>query len=211
MLSITMYDSETRIYLDPPLKNLQEIQLLDCNIKTKRLINFKDQQALTDERQGFVLRIPPGTYSLVDIQSIFHNYTDNLKLTINGNNNVGYLFSNKNYNIKLSRDLQVNLGLPEIINPRKIYPININIKEPLRLMCSIVDNRMSYMNKSKNGELLKLTPSQLLANIPSKDYPTIPVRKYDTLINHFDLTILDGEWKKFDLGGSPITISLRFR
>ena len=211
MLSITMYDSETRIYLDPPLKNLQEIQLLDCNIKTKRLINFKDQQALTDERQGFVLRMPPGTYSLVDIQSIFHNYTDNLKLTINGNNNVGYLFSNKNYNIKLSRDLQVNLGLPEIINPRKIYPININIKEPLRLMCSIVDNRMSYMNKSKNGELLKLTPSQLLANIPSKDYPTITVRKYDTLINHFDLTILDGEWKKFDLGGSPITLSLRFR
>ena len=41
MLSITMYDSETRIYLDPPLKNLREIQLLDCNLKTKRLINFK--------------------------------------------------------------------------------------------------------------------------------------------------------------------------
>ena len=211
MLSITMYDSETRVYLDPPLENLREIQLLDCNIKTKRLINFKDQQALTDERKGFVLRMPPGTYSLVDIQSIFHNYTDNLKLTINGNNNVGYLFSNKNYNIKLSRDLQASLGLPEIINPRKIYPINIQIKEPLRLMCSIVDNRMSYTNKSKNEELLKLTPSQLIANIPSKDYPTIPVRKYDTLINHFDLTILDGEWKKFDLRDSPITLSLRFR
>ena len=206
-----MYDSETRIYLDPPLENIREIQLLDCNIQTKRLINFKGQQAITDERQGHVLKIPPSTYSLVDIQSIFHNYTDNLKLTINGNNNVGYLFSNKNYNIKLTRDLQVNLGLPEIINPRKIYPINIQIKEPLRLMCNIVDNRMSYMNKSKNGGLLKLTPSQLLANIPSKDYPTIPVRKYDTLINHFDLTILNAEFKKFDLGGSPITLSLRFR
>ena len=125
MLSITMYDSETRIYLDPPLKNIREIQLLDCNIQTKRLINFKGQQAITDERQGYVLKIPPGTYSLVDIQSIFHNYTDNLNLIINGNNNVGYLFSNKNYNIKLSRDLQVNLGLPEIINSRKIYFINI--------------------------------------------------------------------------------------
>ena len=113
------------------------------------MINFKDQQALTDERQGFVLRFPPGTYSLVDIQSIFHNYTDNLKLTINGNNNVGYLFSNKNYNIKLTRDLQIYLGLPEIINPRKIYPININIKEPLRLMCSIVDNKVFIFEQNQ--------------------------------------------------------------
>ena len=77
-------------------------------------------------------------------------------------------------------------------------------------MCSIVDNKSSYMNNTKYGELVKLTPSQLLANIPSKDYPTIPVRKYDNLINHFDLTILDREWKKFDVNGSPITISLRF-
>ena len=75
-------------------------------------------------------------------------------------------------------------------------------------MCSIVDNRMSYTNNFKNG---KLMPSNLLANIPSKDYPTIPVRKYDNLINHFDLAILDSEWKKFDLRGSPITFSLRFR
>ena len=211
MLSITMYDSETRIYLDPPLENLRDIQLLDCYIKTKRLINFKDKQLLTDESQGLVLRIPPGTYSLVDIQSIFHNYTDNLKLTINGNNNIGYLYANKNYKIKLTMGLQVNLGLPEIIKPKKIYSININIKEPLRLMCSILDNKSSYMNNNKYNELVKLSPSHLLANIPSKDYPTIPVRKYDTLINHFDLTILDAEWEKFDIKDSPITISLRFR
>ena len=49
MLSITMYDSETRIYLDPPLKNIREMQLLDCNIQTKRLINFKNEEILFNE------------------------------------------------------------------------------------------------------------------------------------------------------------------
>ena len=102
------------------------------------------------------------------------------------------------------------LGVPEVINPGKLYPINIQIKEPLRLMCSIVDNKYSYMNRNKNGELVKLSPSHLLANIPSKDYPTIPVQKYESVINHFDLTILDNEWKKLNLKGSPITFSLRF-
>ena len=206
-----MYESETRIYLDPPLKNLREIQLLDCNIQTKRLINFKDKQIIfNDKNQGFII-IQPGTYSLRNIQSIFLNDPDGEKITIIETDTVDYLYSNKNFKIKLTRGLGFGLGVPEVINPGKLYPINIQIKEPLRLMCSIVDNKSSYMNKTKNGELVKLSPSHLLANIPSKDYPTIPVRKYDTLINHFDLTILDNEWKKLDLKGSPITFSLRFR
>ena len=211
MLSITMYDSETRIYLDPPLKNIREIQLLDCNIKTKRLINFKDQQRLTDERDRPLVIIQPGTYSLRNIQSIFVNSEKGSNITIIEGDTLDYIFSNKVFNIKLTKGLQVSLGLPEILNTGKLYPININIKEPLRLMCSIVDNKSSYMNNNKYTELVKLSPSHLLANIPSKDYPTIPVRKYDTLINHFDLTILDGEWKKLNLKDSPITISLRFR
>ena len=206
-----MYDSETRIYLDPPLKNLREIQLLDCNIKTKRLINFKDQQILSDERDRPLVIIQPGTYSLRNIQSIILNSEKGSNITIIEGDTIDYLFSNKVFNIKLTKGLQVSLGLPEIINTGKLYPININIKEPLRLMCSIVDNKSSYMNNTKYSELVKLSPSHLLANIPSKDYPTIPVRKYDTLINHFDLTILDAEWKKLNLKDSPITISLRFR
>ena len=211
MLSITMYDSETRIYLEPPMKNIREIQLLDCNIKTKRLINFKDQQILYNEKNQAVIIIQPGTYSLRDIQSIFIKDTDREKITIIETDTIDYLYSNKNFKVKLTRGLSFGLGVPEIINPGKLYPINIQIKEPLRLMCSIVDNKSSYMNKTKYGELVKLSPSQLLANIPSKDYPTIPVRKYESVINHFDLTILDNEWEKLDLKGSPITFSLRFR
>ena len=211
MLSITIYESETRIYLDPPLKNIREIQLLDCNIQTKRLINFRDQQILFNDRNlGFII-IEPGTYSLRNIQSIFLNDPNREKITIIETDTVDYLYSNKNFNIKLTRALSIGLGVPEIINPGKLYPINIQIKGPLRLMCSIVDNKSSYMNKTKYGELVKLSPSTLLANIPSKDYPTIPVRKYECVINHFDLSILDIEWKKLDLKGSPITFSLRFR
>ena len=61
MLSITMSESETRIYLDPPLKNLREIQLLDCNLNTKRLINFKDQQILFNDNNQPLIIIQPGT------------------------------------------------------------------------------------------------------------------------------------------------------
>ena len=209
MFSITMCDSETRIYLDPPLKNLREIQLLDCNIQTKRLINFKDQEKITINNQPLIIQ--PGTYSLRDIQSIFLNDPEVEKITIIETNTVDYLYSNKNFKIKLTRGLAFGLGVPEVINPGKLYPINIQIREPLRLMCSIVDNKSSYMNNTKYGELVKLTPSNLLANIPSKDYPTIPVQKYESVINHFDLTILDNDWKKLDLRGLPITFSLRFR
>ena len=210
MLSITMFDSETRIYLDPPLENLREIQLLDCNVNTKRLINLKEKQTLLNEKsQGFT--IPPGTYSLHEIQSIFLNDPAVEKITIIETNTFNYLYSNKSFKVKLTRGLSIGLGVPEVINPGKLYPINSHIKEPLRLMCSIVDAKSSYLNKTKNGELVKLSPSHLLANIPSKDYPTIPVQKYDSIINHFDLTILDNEWEKLDLKDYPITFSLRFR
>ena len=133
------------------------------------------------------------------------------KITIIESDTVDYLYSNKNYKIRLARGLAVGLGVPEVINPGKLYPINLQIREPLRLMCSLVDNKSSYMNNTKYREPVKLMPSNLLANIPSKDYPTIPVQKYESLINHFDLSILDTEWKKLDLKGSPITFSLRFR
>ena len=207
-----MYEPETRIYLEPPLKNISEMQLLDCNIKTKRLINFKDRQIIENESSGlgFII-IEPGTYSLRNINSIFFNDPTREKITIIETDTIDYLYSNKNFNVKLTRALSIGLGVPEIIIPGKLYPINIQIKEPIRLMCSIVDNKSSYMNKTKYGELVKLSPSTLLANIPSKDYPTIPIRKYDSVINHFDLSILDHEWKKLDLKGSPITFSLRFR
>ena len=206
-----MCHSETRIYLDPPLKNLREIQLLDCNIQTKRLIHFRDQQILSNDNNQPLIIIQPGTYSFHDIQTLFLNDISREKITIIETDTVDYLYSNKNFKIKLTRGLSFGLGIPEVINPGKLYPINIQIKEPLRLMCSIVDNKSSYMNNSKDGELVKLAPSNLLANIPSKDYPIIPVQKYESPINHFDLTILDNEWKKLDLKGSPITFSLRFR
>ena len=63
-----MYDSETRIYLDPPIKYVSELQLLDCNIKNKRLINFKDEQRISDELDRPLVIINPGIYSINDIK-----------------------------------------------------------------------------------------------------------------------------------------------
>ena len=210
MLSITMCDSETRIYLDPPLKNIQEIQLLDCNIKTqKRLITLRNQEKITDEQGGPLVIFNPGIYSINDIKILIERSEKGKNITIISGDNFAYIINNKSFNIKFTQGLQNSLGVPGVLF--KISQIDISIKEPLRLMCSIVDNKSSYLNKTKNAELVKLSPSHLLANIPSKDYPTIPVQKYESPINHFDLTILDNEWKKLDLRGSPITFSLRFR
>ena len=125
-----MYEPETRIYLEPPLKNISEMQLLDCNIKTKRLINFKDRQIIENANNiGFII-IEPGTYSLRNINSIFFNDPNREKITIIETDIIDYLYSNKNFNVKLTRALSIGLGVPEIINPGKLYPINIQIKEP---------------------------------------------------------------------------------
>ena len=206
-----MYDSETRVYLDPPLKYIRELQLLDCNIKTKRLINFKNLETISDTSNNKLLVINPGTYSINDIKILISITEKGKNILIFNGDNINYIINNKSFDIKLSQGLQNYLGLPEILFKNRIYEINVNIKEPLRLMCSIVDNKMAYTNSGKKEEDIKLMPSNLLANIPSQDYPTIPVRKYDNLINHFDLSILDSEWKRFDLRESPITFSLRFR
>ena len=210
MLSVTMYESATRVYLDPPLDKVREIQLLDCRIP-KRLVNFKDRQGLLKEDNRPFIIIEPGTYSLRSIHAIFLNDTDNAKLSIIETDTVDYLYSNKSFNTKFTRGLQIGLGVPEVIKPGKLYPINVQIKEPLRLTCSLVDNRSSYMNNARFAGPVKISPSYLLANIPSQDYPVIPAQKLKTPINHFDLSILDSEWKKLDLNGSPITVSLRFR
>ena len=204
-----MYASESRVYLDPPLEKVREIQLLDC-VVPKRLVNFKDRQSLLKEDRP-ILIIQPGTYSLRGIHAILLNDTDNAKLSIIETDTVDYLYSNKTFNIKLTRGLQVALGVPEIIIPGKLYPINIQIKEPLRLLCNLVDNKLSYANETLYGDLVKLSPSHLLANIPSQDYPAMPVQNHERLLNHFDLSILDIGWKKLDLKGSPITFNIRFR
>ena len=206
MFSITMYDSETRVYLDPPIKHVSELQLLDCNIKTKRLITLKNQEKITDEQNKSLVIFNPGIYSINDIKILIELSEKGKNITMIIGDNFAYIINNKTVNIKFTQGLQNSLGVPEVLF--KITQIDIAIKEPLRLLCGIVDNRMSYTNK---GNLVKIQPSQLLANIPSKDYPSIPIRKYDGLINHFDLTILDSDWKKFDLKGQSVTFSLRFK
>ena len=209
MFSITMYDSETRVYLDPPIKNVSELQLLDCNIKTKRLITLNNQEKITDEQGGPLVILNPGTYSLNDIKILIEHSEKGKNITMIIGDNFGYIINNKSFNLLFTQGLQNSLGVPKVLF--KISQIDITIKEPLRLLCSIVDNRMSYSNKGKNGGLVKIQPSQLLANIPSKDYPSIPIRKYDNFINHFDLTILDSDWKRFYLKGESVTFSLRFK
>ena len=121
MLSVTMYESETRVYLDPPLDKVREIQLLDCRMP-KRLVNFKDRQSLLKEDNRPLIIIEPGTYSLRDIQAIFLNDTDRAKLSIIETDTVDYLYSNKIFNIKLTRGLQIGLGVPEIIISWQIIP-----------------------------------------------------------------------------------------
>ena len=211
MFSITMFDSSTRVYLDPPLKHVSEIQLLDCNIKTKRLITLLKQEKITDVNDNTLVTIKPGTYSLNDLKLILALSEKGQNITIYISDNISFIINNKSFNIKLSAGLQNTLCLPEVLIKSQIYKMTMNITGPLKLFCSLIDNRMSYMNKNENGHLTKIQPSQLLANIPSQDYPTIPIEKYDNLINHFDLTILNSDLELFDLKGSPITFSLRFK
>ena len=148
MLSGTMYDSETRVYLDPPLSRIREVQLLDCDVP-KRLVNFKERQTIFREERRPLLIIEAGTYSLRGLHATFLNDTENAKLAIIEPDAADYLYSNKGYKVNLSRGLQIVLRDPEEIVSGRLYPLNVRMKGPLKLLCNLVDNRSSYSSSGR--------------------------------------------------------------
>ncbi len=213
-LSIAMLTPETRVYLEPPLTQVKEIQLLDCHIP-KPWIKFKEAQKvykfLSQENvsEKIFLTIPPGTYTLKTLQQIFLKDQESSKLTILMTEKGHYLYSNKTVNLRLSEKLAKRLGVSEKILPNKYYPIRWIPDKPLNVFCDLVESKSSYSNRIPRGENVELTPSQLLAVIPSETYPCLRVSQTKNPINYFTLLILDEKGRKPNFINETIRIHLK--
>ena len=82
-------------------------------------------------------------------------------------------------------------------------------RNPLYLMCDLIESKSSYSNWIPRGENVELTPSQLLAVIPSQKHPCLRVPQTKNPVNYFTLLILDEKGRKPNLNNKPIRIHLK--
>ena len=214
-LSITMLTPETRVYLEPPLTGVKEIQLLDCHIpkpwikfkETQKVYKFSSQENAVEK---IFFTIPPGNYTLKTLQQIFIRDRESSKLTILMTEQGYYLYSNKTINLRLSEKLSKKLGVPEKILPNQYYPIRWIAAKPLNVFCDLIESKSSYSNRIPRGENVEVSPSQLLAVMPFNNYPCLRVQQQDANpINYFTLIILDEKGRKPNFNNEPIRIHLK--
>ena len=124
---------KTRVYLEPPLKYVRELQLLDCNVKNPRLIIFGKSEQITDFNDNKLVVVNPGTYSINDLKILISINEKGKNILIFNGDNINYIINNKSFDIKISDGLQKYLGLPQFLKKNIIYEINANIKEPLEI------------------------------------------------------------------------------
>ena len=177
-----MYEPETRVYLDPPLNGIKEIQLLDCNIP-KCVLIFDEPQKVFKSHKTDYFTIPSGSYTLKSLQYLFINDSNKPKLLIIRNEKSNFLMSSNEFNVWLSEGLQKALSLPEIIRPGTSCPISIINNKPMKILCNLIDSKYSYSTASKSGDHIKIVPSNLLAVVPSQNYPSLPVQQIRHPIN----------------------------
>ena len=209
-LTIAMRSPETRINLNPPLSNVKNIQLLSYYGPTAWVRFSEDQQVykkIEDGKVSFII-IQKGDYTLKTLQHAFSIDKEETKIDINISSQGSYLKSDKTVNIWLTEQLAKKLGVPEKIEPKKMYPIRWIPDKPLLLFCDIIDKNKSYMNIKTYGTELKLTTSSLLAVIPSKDYPSINI-SIDHVLNYFTIKLLDNKGRKPDFKNEMIIINLK--
>ena len=214
-LSITMLTSETRVYLEPPLEQVKEIQILDSHIP-KSWINFNEPQKIykhksrDDELEKVFFTIPAGNYTLRSLQQVFLKDKEISNIAIVVSEEGNYLYSTNSLNLRLSEKLSKKLGVHQKILPNKYYKIRwIPDDSHLYLMCDIIESKSSYSNGIAHGGNVELNPSQLLAVIPSKKHPCLRVSQTKNPLNYLTLSILDENGEKPNFNNEPIRIHLK--
>ena len=86
---------------------------------------------------------------------------------------------------------------------------NATSENPLYLMCDLIEPKSSYYNRIPGGGNVELNPSQLLAVIPSKKYPSLRITQTKNPVNHFTLWILDKNGTKLISNTVRIRINLK--
>ena len=117
----------------------------------------------------------------------------------------------KNESVTISKELRKKLDIPSYLVVGKFYTISWPSYK-YHVYCNIgASNSVLGQITTETGEGLKLTPTNLLAIIPSKSLfcQPIPIQVENYPINYLTLSLLYENGNKRNFSGVPFRISLR--
>ena len=196
VLTISTEAAETKIHLHPPLTEAREIQLLNFHkpafwFKFEKPQEIKQVPELLLDKQPIYSLRRNSNYTLDSlreqvVREQYHFQRSKFKIE---RNSEGYYFTSK-ADLMLDREFYEKLDLPEVINKDKFYELKSLPNKPLFLFCDIINSHNFYIGFEISGEA-KLKPSNLLAVLPSENYPSLEVENSSFPLNQIILRIED--------------------
>ena len=205
ILTINTNKPKTRVEFSQPLQSISEIQLVDYDFPETYEKFETDQTIKSSDMTKTLLNVSAGGYSSKTMRTVFT--ISNLGITIHPSNE-GYCIVSKDYDAVVSRELAKTLGISGYLFAGKPYPVSWPHSKYL-IHCDI-GTTTSVLGQITTKEY-KLTPTNLLAIIPSKSgtYPSIPVQDVSGPINYLTITVIDENGNVPRFGGVTFRINLR--
>ena len=208
IFTINSKEPSVRVTFNQPLRSISEMQVVDYDFPETFVTFETDQTINSSDGSKTLLTISAGGYSFKTLRTVF--IISNLGVVIHPMGK-GYCIISKDKNIVVSNELSKKLDIPRYLFASKPYPISW-LSYKYHIHCNI-DASSSVLGQitMATTEGLKLTPTNLLAIIPSKSgiYPSIPIQTEKYPINYLTLSVLDENGNKPNFGGVPFRISLR--
>ena len=209
ILTINTKEPKTRVVFSQPLQSISEIQLVDYDFPETYEKFETDHTIKSADMTKTLLTISAGGYSSTSMRTVFT--ISNLGITIHPTNE-GYCIVSKDYNAVVSRELAKTLGISSYLFAGKPYPVSWpHYKYHIHCNIGTTTSVLGQITMGGGTDVLKLTPTNLLAVVPSKSgiYPSIPVGDVCGVINYITLLVLDENGNEPKFGGVPFRINLR--
>ena len=207
ILAINTQDPKTRVVFSQPLRSISEIQLVDYDFPETFETFETDQTIKSSDGSNTLLTISAGGYSFKTLRTVF--IISNLGVVIHPTSK-GYCIISKDKDVVVSRELAKRLDISRYLFANKYYPISWPFYK-YHVHCDIGASSSVLGQITTAGEDAKLSPTNLLAVVPSKSgiYPSIPIQTENYPINYLTLSVLDENGNKPNFSGVPFRISLR--
>ena len=213
-ITLKITEPKISVHLNPSLDDVREIQVLDFARVRKPFVNKQDMpqhvyEVEDDGTETEFLRFNVADHCPIEkIQSVFKKVNQGFYIT----EVTGDWYIKSRVKLKLTKGLYTELGVSEILEKGKPYPLLWKNYDGQRFLvyCDIVEKHDSYGNTS-GGSLSISTPSELLAVVPSQHYPTLRMKSHQrSYLNDFDLSItnIDGSVPTFGMNSFIITLKL---
>ena len=93
-MMFTISKPNTRIYLHPPIKDVENVEVLDFHHIAKPYVNIKEVKQLTNDNNNDLDKVPMGLYSLEILKTLFKKLD---KVIFIDNSNSGwFMITSKN-------------------------------------------------------------------------------------------------------------------